>query len=61
MIDELRTETNKNEIFAQKVRIKPTETGAFISNYKNNPAYGYVQLASEELKADGEVLANSFR
>lgn len=61
MIDELKTETNKNEIFAQKVRIKPTETGAFICTYKNNPAYGYVHLASEELKADGEVLANSFR
>lgn len=35
-----------------KVQIKPTETGALISTYKNNPAYGYVTLQSEEMTTD---------
>jgi hypothetical protein len=35
-----------------KVQIKPTETGALISTYKNNPNYGYVTLQSEEISVD---------
>ena len=31
-----------------KVQIKPTETGALISAYKNNPEYGYLTLQSSE-------------
>ena len=36
-----------------KVQIKPTETGALVSAYKNNPAYGYITLQSEEMSVDG--------
>lgn len=35
-----------------KVQIKPTETGALISTYKNNPAYGFVTLQSAEMSID---------
>lgn len=44
-----------------KVQIKPTETGALISTYKNNPAYGYVTLQSEEMSVDGGWVRNSVR
>jgi hypothetical protein len=44
-----------------KVQIKPTETGALISTYKNNPAYGYVTLQSEEMSIEGGWVRNSVR
>jgi hypothetical protein len=45
-----------------KVQIKPTETGALISTYKNNPAYGYVTLQSEEMTTDSNGwIRNSVR
>jgi hypothetical protein len=44
-----------------KVQIKPTETGALISTYKNNPAYGYVTLQSEEMSVEGGWVRNSVR
>jgi hypothetical protein len=44
-----------------KVQIKPTETGALVSTYKNNPAYGYVTLQSEEMSTENGWIRNSVR
>jgi hypothetical protein len=44
-----------------KVQIKPTETGALVNTYKNNPAYGYVTLQSEEMSVEGGWVRNSTR
>jgi hypothetical protein len=44
-----------------KVQIKPTETGALVSTYKNNPNYGYITLQSEEMSVDGGWVRNSVR
>jgi hypothetical protein len=44
-----------------KVQIKPTETGAIINTYKNNPAYGYITLQSEEMSVEGGWVRNKVR
>lgn len=52
---------NEKDSPPQKVRIKPTETGALITAYMNNTTYGYITLNSEEMNANGEVKPNSLR
>lgn len=52
---------NEKDSPPQKVRIKPTETGAIINAYKNNPEYGYVYLESDDVDANGEVIPHSLR
>lgn len=44
-----------------KVQIKPSETGAIINAYKNNPAYGYITLQSEEMSVEGGWVRNKVR
>ena len=52
---------NEKDSPPQKVRIKPTETGALITAYMNNSTCGYITLNSEEMNANGEVKPNSLR
>jgi hypothetical protein len=52
---------NEKDSPPQKVRIKPTETGALITTFMDNTTYGYVTLNSEELNANGEVIHHSLR
>jgi hypothetical protein len=61
MAIDLRMGANEMHSPAQKVRIKPTETGAIINAYKNNPEYGYVYLESDDVDANGEVIPHSLR
>jgi len=44
-----------------KVQINPSETGAIINAYKNNPAYGYITLQSEEMTTEGGWIRNKVR
>lgn len=44
-----------------KVQIKPTETGAFISAYKNKPEFGFIKLQSEEISIQDSFVRNSVR
>jgi hypothetical protein len=44
-----------------KVQIKPSETGAIINAYKNNPEYGYITLQSEEMSVEGGWVRNKVR
>lgn len=43
------------------VFIKPSETGAIINAYKNNPQYGYIMLQSEEMSIEGGWVRNKVR
>jgi hypothetical protein len=61
MAIDLRMGSNEIHSPPQKVRIKPTKTGALITTYKNNTTYGYITLNSEEINSNGEVKPNSLR
>lgn len=43
------------------VQIKPTETGAFITAYKNKPESGFIKLQSEEISIQDNFVRNSVR
>lgn len=61
MAIDLRMGTEEKQNTPQKVIIKPTESGALISTYKNSTTQGYVTLHSEEINAYGNVIPNSLR
>lgn len=61
MAIDLRMGANEKDSPPQKVRIKPTETGALITAYMNNKTNGFITLNSEEINVNGEVIPHSLR